>query len=649
VYLLNLTLTQFLAVFGAVAAVSVALYLLDRSRRQQVVSTLRFWVAAEQPQAVARRRRIQQPWSLVLQLAGMALVLLAVAELRLGTPAARDHVIVLDTSSWMAAHSGESTLMDLARDRARRYLRALPARDRVMLVRADAVATPVTAFEPDRRIVDAAIASSRPGYTALNLDQALVFARHIQSQAGRRAGEIAFVGSGRIAARDASVSPPPRNLRALLVPDAIENRGLRKVGMRRSAADAAQWEVFVLAHNYGSRARAAMVSLEFTPAGAPAGPASRVSAGARRVTVPAGGDAETSFEFRNQAAGVLHVNLTPHDDFPADDRVALEVPAQPVLPVVVYTNQPELLRPLLSTHPRVTAMYRKPEEYRADDLGLVILDRFIPPVPPSADSVWIEPPALGSPIAVRQIVEQAPFASWNGSHPIARGLHARDFKLARTEVFEAQGDDAPIGEVAAGPVIVARGGKRKIVVFGFHPALSTMRYQLVAPLLVANLLRWESPETFRRWEISAGSVGAVRTELDQNAGGNDVKVTAEDGSSLPFTLRERTLSFYSGRPGAVRVVSGDSEYVYSLTLPDLWDALWKPPAEARQGLPRFRTADEYSGDLWPWLALAGAAALLAEWLIYGHNRPPMNADQRRSKKLLPAFIGVHRRLNKVSP
>ena len=43
-YLLNLSLLQFVAVFGSISALAVALYLLDRSRRKQVVSTLRFWV-----------------------------------------------------------------------------------------------------------------------------------------------------------------------------------------------------------------------------------------------------------------------------------------------------------------------------------------------------------------------------------------------------------------------------------------------------------------------------------------------------------------------------------------------------------------------------------------------------------------------------
>ena len=111
-YLLNLSFLQFGAVFGSIAAVSVALYLLDRSRRRQVVSTLRFWVAAEQPAVAARRRHIQQPWSLILQLVSMALLLLAIAQLRFGSPAqaGRDHVIVLETSSWMAARVGRPHL-----------------------------------------------------------------------------------------------------------------------------------------------------------------------------------------------------------------------------------------------------------------------------------------------------------------------------------------------------------------------------------------------------------------------------------------------------------------------------------------------------------------------------------------------------------
>jgi von Willebrand factor type A domain/Aerotolerance regulator N-terminal len=620
-YLLNLSLFQVLAVFGAISAVSVALYLLDRSRRKQVVSTLRFWVAAENPVAASRRKHIQQPWSLLLQLLGMGLLLMAIAQLRFGSPdqAGRDHVVILETSAWMGARSGGRTLMDAARDRARRSIRALPARDRVMLVRADALATPATAFEPGRAKIEQAIRESEPGSTALNLDQSLAFARHIQSQQGRRAGEIAFIGAGRTAASDAAATAAPRNLRAILIPDAVENCGLRKIGMRRSATDPDLWEIYISVRNYGSKPKTVTVSLNF---GLP-DPATRTPAGSEKATIAPGAEAEKAFQYRTASAGILGVYLTPHDAFPADDHADLELPAQPSLAVTVYSNEPDLLKPLLASTPRVTAIYRKPAEYRATDGGLVILDRFVPPQKPAADSIWIDPPAAGSPIPVRSQVSGVAFGGWDSTQPEAAGLRTKDFKLEHATVFEAAPGDAKIGLVDAGPVIVARDGKPKIVVLGFHPALSAMRYELATPLLFANLLRWNSPELFQRLEISGGSVGAVKLAMDPAASGNsghNVKVLGEDGKTLPFTVHDNAIDFFAGSPGEVRVTAGDREYMYSLTLPELADAKWKPPASAMKGIPAFAPVLSAARDVWPVLALLGALCLLTEWVLYGRFR-----------------------------
>ena len=620
-YFLNLSLAQFLAVFGSVAAVSVALYLLDRSRRRQVVSTLRFWVAAEQPAAAARRHHIQQPWSLVLQLLGMALLLLAIAQLRLGTPAAagRDHLLVLDTSAWMAARSGNHTLMDVARLRAIQYVRSLPRRDRVMLVRADGLATPATSFEADRAKLEAAIRASEPSSTALHLPQALAFAQHVLSQDGRNRGEIAFAGSNRTVDPDAGAAPPP-NLRALLVNDPVDNCGLRKIGLRRSAADPDVWEIFVSARNYSASGdRSVIVSVDFGPPQA----ATRVPVGSRRLALSPGSDGEADFTWRTSAAGILGVTLPPHDAFPEDDHVELELPAQPTLAVTVYSAEPDLLRPVLSSLPHVVASYRKPEEYRSTGGGLVILDRFAPAERPHTDSVWIDPPAAGSPVLIRTHVQNVPFARWDGGDPLSAGMRAKDFRLDHASVFQAAAGDVRIGEVEAGPVVVARPGKPKIAVLGFHPGRTGMRYTLATPLLFANLVRWVSPEIFRRSEFSAASVGAIQLVLDRagpRPAAEDVKATADDGKAVPFTLTDRTVSLFAGAPGIVRVVANDREYDYSLTLPELADTRWTPPSTARRGLPHFAAAAERVSDIWPWLAFLGGVALLAEYLLFARFR-----------------------------
>jgi hypothetical protein len=621
-YFLNLSLFQALAIFGSISAISVALYLLDRTRRKQVVSTLRFWIAAENPVAASRRKHIQQPWSLLLQLLGMGLLLLALAQLRFGSPdqAGRDHVVILETSAWMGARSGNRTLMDLARERARRYVRALPSNDRVMLVRADALATPATAFEPGRAKIEQAILDSEPGSTALNLDQALAFARHIQSQQGRRAGEIAFIGSGRTAEAE-SPAPAPRNLRAILIPDAIENCGLRKIGMRRSATEADLWEVYISTRNYGAKPRTVTLSLNFGTQDK----TTRAPAGSKQITIPPASETETVFQYRTAGKGVLGVSLSPHDAFPADDQADLELPALPSLAVTVYSNQPDLLKPLLAATPRVTAVYRKPSEYRPNDAGLVILDRFTPSQRPAADSIWIDPPAAGSPIPVKSQVSDVAFAGWDSAQPAAAGLRTKDFKLEHATVFAVQPGDQKIGSVDAGPVIVAREGKPKTAVLGFHPALSAMRYELATPLLFANLLRWNAPELFQRLEISGASVGSVKLALDAAAPGRgeraaSVKVTGEDGKPLPFTVRDKAIDFFAGAPGAVRVAAGDREYMYSLTLPELSDSKWKPPANVMKGIPAFAPIAAAARDVWPILAVLGALCLILEWILYGRFR-----------------------------
>jgi hypothetical protein len=118
-------------------------------------------------------------------------------------------------------------------------------------------------------------------------------------------------------------------------------------------------------------------------------------------------------------------------------------------------------------------------------------------------------------------------------------------------------------------------------------------------------------------------VGAVKLVLDQDTAPASVKVTADDGSALPFTVRDRTLNFFAGSPSGVKVVAGDREYLYSLTLPELWESKWTPPADAHLGVPRFTQIMESSTDLWPWLALLGAFGLLTEWVLYGRFRRGM--------------------------
>lgn len=614
---LNIGIGEFLAIFGAIAAVSVALYLLDRNRRKQVVSTLRFWVTPGLPSPVTRRRKIQQPVSLLLQLLGMLLLLLAIAELHWGgaSGSRRDHVLILDTSAWMRAGAPgrpNGTLMDLARANAISWLRAVPESDRVLLVRADALATPATAWETNHVKIARAILETKAGETAINLGQSVAFARQMQKQTGSSSGEIVYDGPGRItsAEADAGVALNAPTFRYLQVPDPVDNVGLRSVGARRSSAAHDEWDLLVRVRNYGKVARAVNVTVNLGHA----------PVGMHPLTVAPASDQETIFPVHTKAAGLAEVRVYPQDSFAADNYASIELPAQRSLHVVVYTDSPDDWRPALNADPRVSPEFRKKTEYTPANDGLVILDRFHPASTPAGNTLWIDPPEK-SPISVREHIGEPSGLRWAPDQPLSAALREHDLQIPASAILETGTNDIRVAEVDRGPVIAARvsaDGKTKTIVMGFNPVSGSMRYELATPLLLANELRWFAPEVFRDVDVTAQSAGTVTDAYAPPATG-DVEVITDAGAKLPFNLRDGKIQFFTGEAARVSVVSASAERVYSLTLPEMWDERWTPPAGVLRGIPAWNDAIRRSTDLWPWLAVLGAVVLLVEYLLYGRE------------------------------
>ncbi len=612
-FFFNLSLGEFLALFAAAGAVVTALYLLDRSRRKVSVPTLRFWNEARRPVESTSRRRIRQWPSLLLQLLSIALLLAALSQLRLGQRenSSADHVLILDTSSWMAARSGRTTMMEQARSLALDYARSVPAVDRVMVVYADALVTPTTAFEDDRRKIEAALRRAQPGDAALDLGQAFEYAKRLQARGSRRPGEIVFAGSARTAAMEEGLVPPP-NLRLLEVKSLPENVGLRKIGLRHSDSEADLWQIYVSLKNYGRQDRDADLSLDF--AGAPVG--------SRHMRLKAGAEMEAAFSYRTRVAGLLTTEVRAKGDtFAPDNAATLELPALPEVPITVCSQEPSQLKALIESHPSVKAIYKLPAQCMGPVKdGIAVLDRFTPPWKPETAAIYIEPAGAASPIPVRAPGVNVTLDRWDITHPVGQGLRTQGLTIASTQIFAPAPGDRVVAESSGGPVIVARDGARKLVALGFHPMRSAMRYELATPLLFANILHWMAPGNFRSWELFAGSVGTVSVPLATDSEGAGAQVISSDARLLPFTVQGRTLRFFSGKPGTVRVISGSREQVHSLTLPAVADGVWEAPASVRRGVPRTAAQAASSRDIWYWLAVLGGLGLLAEWLLFAPLR-----------------------------
>ena len=76
--------------------------------------------------------------------------------------------------------SKEIALCWTKRSSPRPLFRSLPSSDRVMVVRVEGLPSPATGMEKNRDKIERAIRGTRPGASALNLDQAFLFADQIR-------------------------------------------------------------------------------------------------------------------------------------------------------------------------------------------------------------------------------------------------------------------------------------------------------------------------------------------------------------------------------------------------------------------------------------------------------------------------------------
>ncbi len=614
-FFLNLTAGEFLTLLGALGGLVAALYLLDRTKRKKIVSTLRFWVPAFTAEEQQSRKRMREPWSLVLQLLSLLLLLLAIAQLQWGSRErrGRDYVILLDTSSWAGERESQGTLLDREKALARRYLSALPPRDRVMLVRADALTTPVTPFTSDRALVLNAVNESRAEFSTLNIEQGLSFARQAQSWSGSRPGEIVYIGPRLIGESDRPVPAIP-NLRTILVPSARENCGIRRIGVRRSDDDANSWQATVTFKNYGTHRRSIRLLTGF--AGTSFAP--------RIYILNPGQEAAAEYNFSTNRAGRLISEIRPGDNLSSDDQASLELPGTGLLSVAVYTDRPEILRPLLDPNHRLAVKFFPRSAYTPKPAAdVMLLDRFAPGQEPEISSLWIQPPKDGSPLPVKAVVTGASIKAWHSDTALGAGLHAREARISEADVFQTFEGDVTVGSFAEGPVVVVRPStarRPKTAVIGFDPLNGDLKFEVTTPLLFANILRWLSPEAFQTSEVIAERVGSASIPLDPGDHAEHTRVTDDKGFAVPFTIRDRTLQLFVSHPSIVRIVSDNYERVLSLTIPDVAQFEWKPEANAATGVPAVYRFAPTAIDLWQWLAVLAGVFLFIEWTLFGRRR-----------------------------
>ena len=430
---LALSPAEIAVVWAGLAAAALWLYLHHRRPQHRKVSTLRFW-ASVQPIAQPRRRKLREPWAFLAQILFLLLLVLALANPRWG-PAieGRSVVIVFDASIWSQAHpAGEPAWIDRERAEAMRVLDSLPGGDRVLLLRAEADAPPILPFTTDRAALRRAILTAQPSSVAADLPRALEMGR--AALGGARRGLLVYVGPGLVDAEQArsldefraEVESPDNNgaqpqflMRLVGDWDAVQNRGITRLSLRRDAAQPDRWRLLTQLKNYSNEK--ADVVLAFSVNGQPIGK--------RKLSLAPEALANAEDEFTWDQGGMLQAEISPSDALQADDRATVNIPTFRTVRVAVFASgaspfAADLLS-VLSSNPYVQAQILPPELSANISPDVAIYQGANLPAQPDFNSIWFLSGPAGCRVQAAARDGMEPAASGDAVGPHARHQRAQ--------------------------------------------------------------------------------------------------------------------------------------------------------------------------------------------------------------------------------
>lgn len=603
---------SFLFPLGLLALLSlpiiVILHLLNEQRRRVRVPSLLLWQTVPRRLEGERSRRLPLTWLLLLHLLAAALIGLALGRPQIPgaiTGEARHTVILIDTSTSMAADDGGATRFQRAVERARGLLSALGPGDRATVIAAGPQPGIVASGGAgDAAALIAATERLRPGGIGTGLDAALTLAEAaLDPQLSRR---IVVLTDGAL---------PPQEPRSVAAPVEWVQIGSDRPNRAITAFAVRPWagrlRVYARVANFGSEPFVGDVRLY----------AGEQELSADPLSIPAGGGTELTWTVPNTSSA-LRLTLSGSDALALDDSAYVGVArARPLSALLVSANPEPLERALAAVGVQTTTVapadYAAAQDERAQ-ADLTIFDGFLPPEWPAGATLAINPPP-GNPlldvsgdsmrIGERELRQRGGLLDGLSLSGVSFG-NARALSGAEWAETLLSADEIPL-------ILRGRLEGREIAIWTFDLAAGNLPTRLAFPLLVSRTVRDLAPAPLPP-AILAGETVTLRP--DPRA--SEVRLIGADGSTIALPAAPAVTLDGLTQPGLYRVEELRGEETTLVGLVGVNAGATAESNLAPQPPPDLVTpasapggaSQRLAADIWHWLALGALGVLLLEWL-----------------------------------
>ena len=561
------------------------LFLLARRRPRRprrVVSSLRFWTAAESSETpLLAIHRVRRNWVIVLQVA-FTLALIAV----LARPAIhwrQPHVTwVFDVSASMGTRDVNGTRLQLARNQALRMLGDIAARPQVRILEAGAVTVDRGEFSGSAAIARA-VERLQPQAGGAHMDEALRLAHAISPDA-----EVWVF-------TDAPPADADTRVRWTQIGRTTPNIAVTTLAARRLSSVAGGVQILFEISNFGDTARDATVEIRVND-----------TAVVREVTRL---DAHMARSFVREFAaleGSLSATVsTPNDGLDIDNERFALIPPRRSTRVRLITPGNFFLEKALASNPNlvVTTSAMNGGASTGDDL--VVCDACATP-PQGSTKVLMIPP-------VTSRVEAAPLIADLGSHPIAQGVDT-SVPVVPASVKPPRGDGAVVLRAGDVPFVIAReeAGAR-IVVLNADLRIPAFPLSAAFPVLIANAVDWAAGVGMNVRAVTAGEPLEWTIVADAMP-----TVTDPAGRNVPLTFANHHLTVTGTHdPGIYTVIANGLSERFAVNVPLAESDLTRATAAAAVAT-RPPDAPPEPIEIASWLLVAAIGLFAAEWWVSAH-------------------------------
>lgn len=621
----GLPLAQLLAIFGAAAAMVTVFYILKLRRRAFAVPFSPLWNRIlRDKEATSLFSRLKRLMSLLLQLALLALLVLALGDPRAATALlkGRHLVVLVDTSASMQATDVGPNRLASAKEEVRKMIRGLGGSDRMLIAQMDAVTSAVVPMSGDTAELERALDRVQATDARADFPRALRFAT--DAVRGLERPEIIVVSDGNLGeAADASGPVKLGEAKLVYVPvgKGKRNVAITQFSVRRYPLDKSRYEVMLEVTNTGTEPE----DVELTLFG------DGLLVDLTKLRLAPGERLPRFYPNLSGASSALEAKLAlaggGHDDLPADDHAFARLPERRRAKVLVVSEGNMYLEAalLLDEYLEVTQM--RPQAYAASagtsaSYDLAIFDTVTPAAAPKTNALYIDPRGPGSPVKVGAELDRPGFDKVDVKHPVARFVSLEDVNIIRGHRLTPEPGDRVVGLSESAPILIGgvRGG-HKFVALGFDVRDSDLPLRVAWPLFLMNCVNWFTDEdasylsSFRTgdvWRIPAPSDAQSAT------------LTLPGGATQPVPVHEGRAVHLGTRAGFYELaLPNGQKTTFAANLLDGAESTIAPQPELVVDGQHAGALEGFQigvrREIWIYLLIAVALLTAIEWATY-HRR-----------------------------